>query len=138
MVLNFKSLIVSHNNKSALMNAITNNDINTVTTLLQQKVDSNITYKYGLTPLMIAARFGFNDIVKTLLNHQAGIHAKDNLGLTALMFAANYGQNKVVKTLLDAGADANAKTNENETALMLALQHQHFDTAEILRSYGAK
>lgn len=105
MVLNFKSLIVSHNNKSALMNAITNNDINTVTTLLQQKAASDITYKYGLTPLMIATRFGFNDIVKTLL---------------------------------EAGADANAKTNENETALMLALQHQHFDTAEILRSYGAK
>ena len=76
MVLNFKSLIVLHNNKSALMNAITNNDINTVTTLLQQKAASDITYKYGLTPLMIATRFGFNDIVKTLLEAGAMLMLK--------------------------------------------------------------
>jgi len=100
-------------------------------------------YKTGQTPLHVAARKGYDDVVKALLEAGADVNTvwKDKKGgrrgyttykWTPLAMAAKRGRGEVVKSLLAYGAEF-----KGESALIEALENHHFRTAKILLKGGA-
>ena len=82
------------------------------------KAKTNINEKEamsGSTPLISAATFGKNDIVKVLIDADANLNLKNNDGATALHTAAFFCRIEIVKMLIDAQADKTIKNNFGAT-----------------------
>lgn len=95
--------------------------------------------KYGMTPLMLAAQKGNEDVVALFAKDTID---KESLSFesfkTALMFAVESGSLKSVETLLDAGADVNAVSERTQqNVLMHAIPFFHDKIANLLISRGA-
>ena len=65
--------------------------------------DVNAINEHGRTPLLEAARYGHNDIVRVLIASGANVKAKDKDGKTALMLAIQGKHDEVVRVLKQAG-----------------------------------
>lgn len=92
----------------------------------------------GRTPLLQAAQYGRNDLVKYLLERGADFTILNHNGESALMVAAKYGSLQTVQHLINAGANINERSRQNnKSALDLAEQYQHWTVAEFLRKSGA-
>ncbi len=61
------------------------------------------------TPMYLAARGGFKDIVELLIQKGADLNKKQNINSTPLHAAAYFGQSDVVRMLLVYGADPTRK-----------------------------
>jgi ankyrin repeat protein len=72
--------------------------------LSTQDVNVSITDAQGNTPLIEAARFGHDDVVRALIERGADLKPKNKEGQTALMLAVKNGHDDVVKILKEAGA----------------------------------
>ncbi|KAJ5647935.1 ankyrin repeat-containing protein [Penicillium lividum] len=105
--------------------------------------DINVTGEDSLTPLHIASREGFVEVVKLLLHHKSLQKpakfeaATSHFGETALHLASENGHLDVVKVLLDRKTSDNlatieARTNYGETALHLASESGHADVVKVL------
>lgn len=95
--------------------------------------------KYGMTPLMLAAQKGNEDVVALFAKDTID---KESLSFesfkTALMFAVESGSLKSVETLLDAGADVNAVCQTTkQNVLMHSIPFFHDKIANLLISRGA-
>lgn len=109
------------NDWTALENAVHKDQIESVKALLDGGADPNRTDPNGLTPLMMAAGYGYTPIVKVLLARGADTRLRDGKGSTALDYAIDGTadidrttifdcQNETIKVLRDAGAPS-AKTS---------------------------
>jgi ankyrin repeat protein len=88
--------------------------------LLSEGADPNSTDVVDqTTPLLWAAAYGQEAIVKQLLTHGAVVDAKDNDGRTPLHWAAMNGCEAVVKQLITHGANVDAKDNGGRTLIYL-------------------
>ena len=78
----------------------------------------------GKTPLMMACKRGYLEMVSNLLNHGAMPDLKDQKGRSALMYAIDtQAQNEdVVEQLLATTCSVNEPTKTGETALLLAVK----------------
>ena len=123
-----------------LVQAVENNDFDTVKTLIQQGADPNSRNKdNGLTVLMIAAGQSNADLVRVLLDANADVFSGDRrAGATALHKACQGGSVEVVRQLVEAGAfiDSVAPTT-GHTPLMDALWFKFPDIANYLLAEGA-
>ena len=90
---------------TALIIAISRSDPNWTGFLLKNKADTNLGGKGGDTPLMAAARVGFEDAVLWLLDLGARVDEPNRMGETPLIVAVQQRQPRIVKLLLDHGAD---------------------------------
>ena len=89
----------------ALFRAATAGDADTVRALLAAPgVDINGLDENWNTPLMQAARFGHDDVVRALLIARANVNARNREGKTALTLAAAGGHDETVRLLTEAGA----------------------------------
>jgi ankyrin repeat protein len=79
-----------------------------------------------ITPLMLAADLGYQDIVKFLLENKADVNAVDSLNTPALFYAARKGHLEIVKLLLNYGAPVSVINKQVNNILL-----------DVLRSYGA-
>ena len=86
-------------------------DAATVKRLLDEGVDPNTKYRYGVTPLFYACDHGHLDVVKVLLDHGAEVNVKDTFyGMTPLILALGPAQKKtpahteIAKLLIAKGA----------------------------------
>jgi len=86
-------------------------DAATVKKLLDEGVDPNTKYRYGVTPLFYACDHGHLDVVKVLLDHGAEVNVKDTFyGMTPLILALGPAQKKtpahteIAKLLIAKGA----------------------------------
>lgn len=73
-----------------------------------------------MTPLMAAAWFGQNDMLKLLLRAGADLSVQNKFGENALMMAARAGQDDAVSILLLHGADPAVKTSAGNDAFSLS------------------
>lgn len=89
--------------------------------LLTSGANVNAT-SVGLTPLMLAAYYGEDEIVQLLLVHAATVDARGLDSSTALMLAAQGCQRFTAETLLEAGADPNLRNENGFTSLMFAVE----------------
>jgi uncharacterized protein len=102
------------------------------------------------TPLLLAAKGAYPEMMELLLEHGAGLRAKTAEGTTALMLAAgvaifNEGDDagteeetlRAVKLLVERGADVNEVDANGETALHGAAYRGHNSVVQYLADRGA-
>jgi len=113
-----------HDNCSPLFAAVYRRHHDVVEFLLEKKVDSHTTNKYGNTPLHVASASGFGSdlISKLLLANGANCNAKNKAGQTPAHYAAHSGQPVALETLLKRGADIMIPDFKGYTVLHSATQ----------------
>jgi hypothetical protein len=120
-----------------LTRAAAEGDLGRVRRLISKGVNVD-TPDLSSSPLMVAAFYGQDALVKLLLQKGANPDRVSRKGRTALMFAARQGQTEVVKRLLGAGASASLKDDAGNTAVKLATLRGHEQIVALLRKAGAK
>ena len=93
--------------------------------------------------LVIAAQFGYPDVVKLLLDKGSDINARVTTNShkepeTALQVAALNGHCEIVEMLLNRGADIEAQNKSGYRALDLAMFSQSAKVSEILKRVAAE
>ena len=124
-----------NNNYSPIHYAAENGHHLQVDLLLSSNADANKNLsikKRRLTPLMLAARAGHQDVVKALISHDAKIEKRDSLERTALMHAAANGHYTLVALLLNKGADPNLADIAGNTALHYAAAYGWYHIVQLL------
>lgn len=108
----------------SFMQAIKDNSVDQVKTLIHEKSDVNKPDEHGITPVMLAITSHRYTILETLIEAKANIDFKDPTeGTTLLMYASSIGDRQLVRLLVDAGVDVHDRDNAGWTALMYASQH---------------
>ncbi len=105
---------------TALMNAVTENALNSVVCLLENKVQVNRVNRYGKSALMMAVINGNTQIAQALLEFGANINQQSSTGETPLMLAIIANNLDMVKLLLRHNADTNIVSKDEFTAMSLA------------------
>ncbi|XP_061939358.1 ankyrin repeat domain-containing protein 50 isoform X7 [Apis cerana] len=95
------------------------------------------TDRHGQTPLNLAARHGYADVVRVLLAAGACADHADCDGWTALRAAAWGGHTQVVTILLERGAAVDHQDKDGMTPLLVAAFEGHRDVCELLLEYEA-
>ncbi|XP_076663580.1 uncharacterized protein LOC143366397 isoform X3 [Andrena cerasifolii] len=95
------------------------------------------TDRHGQTPLNLAARHGYADVVRVLLAAGACADHADCDGWTALRAAAWGGHTQVVTILLEKGAAVDHQDKDGMTPLLVAAFEGHRDVCELLLEYEA-
>lgn len=89
-----------------------------------------------LSPLHVAARKGYDGIVRILLQHNVDCEEKDSDGLAPLIHAVIGGHETVVRSLLSHGARiCNGDGQQCSSALHLAALHGHGNLLRILSDH---
>ncbi len=91
----------------------------------------------NMTLLMVAARYGKEDIARLLIQKGADVNAVDKAGSTSLIKAALRGSRPIVEMLIDAGADVNKGSSGGFTPLMAACGKGYSEVAKLLLERGA-
>ncbi len=121
-----------------LIEAIQDQDRETVRALLDQQVDVNAREGDGATALHWAVVRDDVEVVEALLGAGADANAANDYGVTPLLLACTNRNARVVGRLLDAGADPNRATGMGETALMTCAKTGSADALQTLLARGAK
>ena len=120
-----------------LIDAIRDDDHETVRALLSQKVDVNAREGDGATALHWAVVRDDVGVVEGLLRAGADANAANDYGVTPISLACTNRNATVIEKLLDAGADPNAATSMGETALMTCARTGSADALAALFDDGA-
>jgi len=118
--------------KHALINAITKNDLVLAQGLIHTGIDLNVKDKYGDTALILATQRGYIALVKALIAAGAKLDLKNMLGETALMQATLKNNTTLAQTLITAGANVNLKSKFNITAIFAAILHNNSELVQDL------
>jgi ankyrin repeat protein len=132
--------------KTPLMEAVKLNCLETVTWLLEKKINLNSIAKNGMTACAYAATNDHLEIFKLLIKNKADIHL-GNDGITPLFEAAENGSKKIMQELMkpeyktnleeiNDSLDIPAKAR-NYTALIAAAARDQPDILDILLKAGA-
>jgi ankyrin repeat protein len=115
-----------YNGMTALFFAVMKiRNLNHLRLLLEAGAGVNHQSREGTTPLMVALRYGQDEVVDCLLEYGAKIDCVEKDGCTTLMILAERPNDKVLKRLFDSGVDINQKDNQVSTALSIAREHQN-------------
>jgi ankyrin repeat protein len=113
-----------------LLDAIRNNDLAAVRSLLASDTDPNVRDDIGATGLMHAAAFSSVDSIRALLDRGADVNASSTGGATALMWAV--GDAAKVRLLMDRGATLNMVAKDGTTALVAAARRGDTEVMRLL------
>lgn len=93
-----------------------------------------------MTPLYLAARAGYADIIRKLVRAGANVNtAKDfgeQTGITALHAACAKGNRDAVLALLEANCELNPRSSDGGTPLHCACEFAHEDVVDVLLGGG--
>jgi ankyrin repeat protein len=127
------------NGNTALVDAVKNQDAESVRALLKQHVDVNAPEQDGTTALHWAAHWGDLATVDALLREGANASALNRYGATPLSEAVRIGSGALIEKLIKAGADPNTLvTAQAETVLMKASRDGNADAVKALLDHGAE
>ena len=117
-----------------MKDAVYYGDFLAINWLLSSGVDVNARVSSGLTALMLAIKYGRNQVVGRLMAEGGiDVNAKSSKGCTALMLASEKNNFDIVhKLLLVDGINVNAASNDGYTALMFASQDGHVEVVRKL------
>jgi ankyrin repeat protein len=88
------------------------------------------------TPLHLAARGGYINVVAFILAKGAEVNARNNVHQNPLLYAAYHGHDAVVNLLLDKGADLKEPDRYGRTVLHYPVREGHKNVVEILVKKG--
>jgi len=91
----------------------------------------------GLTPLMFAAKHGYNDIVNFLTQRTNDLNEEDANSLTILMHRLLENDFKMARKMLSRGADINYINRNGFTPLHLCVKMKRTDAVRFLLEKGA-
>lgn len=102
--------------------------------------------RFGRTPVILAAKNAYYEILKVFIDRGLKLSLKDSEGNSALHIACQYFSDydeedeeryfKTIKYLLEAGLDPNEKNNDDETAIDIAIRRSNKKiTALLLGNY---
>lgn len=123
---------------TALQYSVYNRNLFLVHRLLSLRAnpDSRVISNWGDTPLQMAARLNYPEIVSVLMVNGADVNAPPGWinGRTALQAAAESGNIEMVQSFLLGNADVNAPAGYERglTALQAALHNDHPEIVELL------
>ncbi len=120
-----------------LINAVKNNDVKAVRTLLAQHVDVNAAETDGSTALHWAAQRNNLEIADLLIGSGANAKASTRYNITPLFLACTNGNAALIEHLLKAGVDPNSTSEQGETALMTAALNGTAEAVRVLLMHGA-
>ena len=122
---------------AAQLDNVANVDIASLLLARGAQVDS--AGKWGVTPLMLAAKLKMmpEAMVTLLLDHGADIERQDKDGQTALHHGAGKGRLGACQILLARGADANARAKHGVTPLIQAVLNGRQNACRVLLASGA-
>jgi ankyrin repeat protein len=125
----------AENPSDSFYQAIRNNDLSTLRTLLKTS-DVSLKDQKETTPLMYAAAFGSLDAMKILVEAGADVNATNALAVSPLLWCA--GDLEKVRLLVSKGADVNARSKQGQTPLLIAASHDGAsEIVKLLISKGA-
>jgi ankyrin repeat protein len=125
----------------ALRKAVQEHDLAAVRDLIAKKADVNARWPGGSTCLMVAAYFGYADIVTYLLEQGAEVNAAGDQGETALHYAASVPEQPgkgpidrigAIRALLAKGADLKAKMKNGGIPFSIATTRGRADILPLL------
>jgi uncharacterized protein len=120
-----------------LIQAVKNRDIESVRTLLKQRVDVNATQGDGTTALHWAAHRDDLAIADALIRSGARANAANDLGATPLHLACTNRSAPMLERLLAAGGNPNATLSSGETVLMTCARAGDARAVKALIARGA-
>src|SRR5678816_721575 len=121
---------------SKMFEAIRNDNIKEVKSLLEQKVDPNSVDEDGDHLLLYAALYSSLDCMQLLIEQGSNVNAKNKIDETALMWSVH--DLAKMKLLIEHGADVNAKAKTGNTPLLIAsIGHGKYDAIKLLIDKGA-
>ncbi|XP_022726095.1 potassium channel SKOR-like isoform X5 [Durio zibethinus] len=103
--------------------------------LIEQKVDINISDKFGNTPLLEAVKHGHDQVASLLVQAGALLTMDDASGFLCMTVARR--DLDLLKRALACGIDPNAKSYDYRTALHVAASEGLYLVAKILLEAGA-
>ncbi|KAH6899445.1 ankyrin repeat-containing domain protein, partial [Coprinopsis sp. MPI-PUGE-AT-0042] len=97
----------------------------------------NLVNSEGRSALMLAARQGYEGVVKLLLKRtEIRVDLVDHKGLSALALAASWGHESIVRLLLHVlNIDTTTNRQDGQTAMSLALDHGHLGVYQLLQEF---
>ncbi|XP_062586465.1 ankyrin repeat domain-containing protein 49-like isoform X1 [Saccostrea cucullata] len=105
----------------SVANAAANGDLTLLKQTLRQGANVNERSKDGMSPLALAAFWGYADVVECLLNHGADVNiCNKGTQWTALHCAAFQGHGKVIMKLMEHNPNTELKDNQGRTAVDFA------------------
>ena len=123
---------------TSLHRAVWFNQSKNVRALFISGADVNSADNNGDTPLILAARRGFDGISAQLLRYNCKKNTQNNSGETALHTAARHGHLRCVELLMEAGCDLEIKNIWGRSAFEVAQQSGKNGCASTLKENGAK
>ena len=124
--------------ETMLMAAARTGSLETVTLLLDRKVDVNARENWrGQTALMWAVAQEHPVVARRLLERGADVKIRSKAGFSALVFAVRSGNPESVRVLLEAGADINEPASDGTSVLVVAIVNAHWELAASLLDRGA-
>jgi hypothetical protein len=132
--INYKLL----NNRSILMYACCNGDLNIVKELCSKGVNLDlIETAYNNTALFFAMGFKHFDIVKYLIHRGANIHHVNIDGENILFGAVHHNNIELVKLLCMKGINKDVCNKQGHYPIFSAIANQNYEIVKILIEYGA-
>nr|OQO20913.1 hypothetical protein B0A51_13087 [Rachicladosporium sp. CCFEE 5018] len=127
-------------NTEALYQAATENDIETLSSLLEAGLQANDTFgELQRTALHQAAHLNHTATLSILLRHGADMSLEDTKGDAALHLAAWAGNVEALSSLLAHGADVDHLSGrDGYSPLWCAITAYHIDVARLLLKHGAR
>lgn len=123
------------NDRTPLMNAISNNKMNIAKILIDNGCDVNCKDRFNETALMIAIHCGNIDAIKCLIDCGCDINLS-NHNNNALLSAILFNNVEIIKLLVDHGCDLNYTLASGNSALLKAVEYSRIDTVKILIDGG--
>lgn len=123
--------------------AVQERKLDLVQELLHKGMKPDVRDRNHITPLMVAARWGYNEIIEVLLNAGANVNAKDRASaigegrLTALHHACLVGRLSTAELLLKNGADPDCVSQSLRTPLSDLLEMGNKYLPPVLLEHGA-
>lgn len=115
-----------------------NGALSSLELVLEKNAVSDVRTRRGHTPLIMAAWYGYPEVVKLLLEKDANPNASTpNTLYSPLYFAAKSGNVEIVRSLLAAGADPNNSTSWGITPLLAAAVWERQPVVPLLLQAGA-
>lgn len=123
---------------TALMYAVTNNNLPVVKLLCQKKANLEIDNNFGDTAVMYAVNYNRPEILQFLIQQGAQINIENKSALTPLMLATVQGFCKIIDILVEHNAAINFVNRRSETALTIAILVGNVDSVRCLLAHRSK